>query len=54
MAPHQFRATRKHEGGGSLTAVYKDAHPDAKRFLERAFSQSDAAFLQTMRAGERP
>jgi hypothetical protein len=38
----------------ALTAAYKDAEPDAKRFLEGAVAQTDATFLRAMRANARP
>jgi hypothetical protein len=34
----------------ALIAAYKDANPDAKRFLEEAVADTDPAFLESLRA----
>ena len=38
----------------ALIAAYKDARPDAKEIIEGAVIQTDAKFLETMRAAARP
>src|SRR5262249_24565424 len=42
--------TRWHELKPALIATYKDASPDAKRFLESAVADIDPSFLPNMRA----
>ena len=46
--------TRWPELRPALAAVYEDAEPDAKRFLEGAVTDTDPTFLQSMRANTRP
>jgi hypothetical protein len=46
--------TRWTELRPALAAVYEDAEPDAKRFLEGAITEADHTFLQTMRASTSP
>jgi hypothetical protein len=38
----------------ALIAAYKDARPEAKRFIESAVAQTDPKFLGTMRTGTKP
>lgn len=43
--------TRWPEMKAALPAAYDNADPEAKRFLERAVTEADPSFLETLRAG---
>jgi len=43
--------TRWPEVKPALPAAYQNAEPEAKRFLERAVTDADPSFLETLRAG---